>query len=99
MERYTPLSLNAQTAYAETFDMVLARTTARSVADLNGSFAKKQVKGATYWYFQFRDIDGRVRQIYIGPDGERIQKLITERDSAPVPARPAHGWRRRRTPG
>ena len=66
MERYTPLSLNAQTAYAETFDMVLARTTARSVADLNGSFAKKQVKGATYWYFQFRDIDGRVRQITSG---------------------------------
>jgi len=86
MERYIPLSLNAQTAYAETFDMVLARTTARSVADLNGSFAKKQVKGATYWYFQFRDIDGRVRQIYIGPDNERVQKLITDGRAAPVAA-------------
>ena len=86
MERYTPLSLNAQTAYAETFDMVLARTTARSVADLNGSFAKKQVKGATYWYFQFRDIDGRVRQIYIGPDSERVRKLIADGQAAPVEA-------------
>ena len=84
MDRFAPLSLNAQTAYAEAFDTVLARTTMRSVADLNGSFAQKQVKGAAYWYFQFRDIDGRVRQIYIGPDGERIQKLIAERDAAPA---------------
>ncbi len=78
MDRYAALSLTAQTTYAETLEAVQAQTMMRNVSHLNGSFASKQVKGSTYWYFQFRDIGGGVRQIYIGPDSERIQRLIKE---------------------
>lgn len=78
MERYTALSLSAQTTYAETLDAVQAQTLARNVSHLHGSFASKLVRGSKYWYFQFRDIGGKGRQIYIGPDGERITRLMQD---------------------
>jgi hypothetical protein len=87
MNRYADLSLTAQTTYAETMEVVQAQTLMRSIAHLNGSFAKKRVKGSIYWYFQFRDIDQSVRQIYIGPDSERIQRLMKIADS-PVQSHP-----------
>lgn len=81
---YHDLSPAAQSAYAELFDVVRAHDLHRSVADLNGSFASKAVKGRKYWYFQFRDIDGGVRQIYVGPDSEGLQALIARAGSRPV---------------
>ncbi len=81
---YTDLSPTAQTAYAELFEAVTARHLNRSVAHLTGSFAKKTVKGRLYWYFQFRDLDGRVRQIYVGPDGDRIRALLDLSRQAPT---------------
>lgn len=54
MARYTPLSLTAQTVYAQMFDAALGADTARTVANLRGSFAKKIVKGRDYWYFLVR---------------------------------------------
>lgn len=81
---YHDLSPAAQAAYAELFDVVRAHDLHRSVSDLNGSFASKAVKGRKYWYFQFRDIDGGVRQIYAGPDSAELQALIAKADSQPV---------------
>lgn len=72
----TPLSPSAQTAYAQVLDHVLALSVHRSVADLSGNFAKKVVAGKEYWYFQYRDIDSKVKQIYLGPRSERLDKLI-----------------------
>jgi hypothetical protein len=76
--RYTELSLSAQTAYAELAEATHATELHRTVAYLNGSFASKDVKGRKYWYFQFRDIDGKVRQLYVGPDGEVVRRLISQ---------------------
>lgn len=76
MTRYQPLSLTAQTAYAQLFDAAQAVGLARSVADLRGSFASKRVKGKTYWYFQYTDVSGKLRQLYVGPDSARVRKLI-----------------------
>ena len=81
---YHDLSPSAQAAYAELFVVVRAHDLHRSVSDLNGSFASKEVKGRKYWYFQFRDIDGRVRQIYAGPDSESLQALIAKTGSQPA---------------
>lgn len=78
-EAYSELSSVAQTAYAQLFESAQARHMLRPAGDLNGSFAKKDVKGTSYWYFQYRDIDGKVRQIYVGPDNERVQQLIKKR--------------------
>lgn len=87
MNFYQPLSPSAQTSYAQLFDVAQNAEFARSVASLRGSFASKQVKGNTYWYFQHTDVSGRLQQIYVGPDSLRVQALIKkhgENDSSPA---------------
>jgi hypothetical protein len=73
---YSELPLSAQTAYAQLFDVVSAATLGRGIAHLHGSFSRKKVKNAAYWYFAFRDIDNQVRQLYVGPDNEATQAVI-----------------------
>lgn len=73
---YTELSLSAQTAYAQLLDATLAAELVRSVADLPGSFNAKKVKGRTYWYFQYTEPAGRLRQVYVGPDNEALRRLM-----------------------
>jgi hypothetical protein len=87
--RYRELSLAAQTAYAELLESARSSEPRRTVAHLNGTFASKQVKGRTYWYFAYRDIGGAVRQIYVGPDEERVRRLIeTLKEDKPRPLAP-----------
>jgi hypothetical protein len=79
MPPYIELSLTAQTAYAQLLDAALGAEHLRSVADLNGSFASKTVKGYRYWYFQYTEPSGKLRQIYVGPDNEAIQALVARK--------------------
>jgi hypothetical protein len=72
---YSELSLVAQNSYANLFDAALAM---RFVAKPRGSFSKKLIKDRNYWYFQFRDIDQTVKQIYVGAEGERINLFIAQ---------------------
>jgi hypothetical protein len=74
--RFSALSATAQTAYAQLLDAAHAGDFARTVADLPGTFARKQVKGRTYWYYQFLDVSGRKRQVYVGPENERVLALV-----------------------
>jgi hypothetical protein len=76
MPRFRELSLSAQTAYAQLFDATLGSELTRSVGDLRGSFAKKTVKGRDYWYFQFTDLGGVLRQVYVGADSEPVRALV-----------------------
>jgi hypothetical protein len=89
MPRFSELSLSAQTAYAQLFDATLASELSRSVGSLRGSFARKTVKGREYWYFQFTDLGGTLRQVYVGPDSEPVRALVAEarkpRDAPIVP--------------
>jgi len=80
--RFNELSLTAQTAYAQLFDATLASELSRSVASLRGSFAKKTVKGRDYWYFQFTDLGGTLRQFYVGPDSDLLRPLVAESKKA-----------------
>ena len=75
---FADLSPAAQTNFAELFEQSLAATLNRSVSDLPGSFNKKTVKGRDYWYWQIRDLEGVNRQVYLGPDDERLVKLIQQ---------------------
>jgi hypothetical protein len=87
--RAVELSLAAQTAYAELLHATQARELLRSVSQLNGSFASKRVKGRIYWYFAYRDLAGALRQLYVGPDGPRVRRLMERfRDEAPAPLAP-----------
>lgn len=76
MDRFAPLSSSAQTAYAQLLDATHGAELTRTVAHLHGTFARKQVRGRDYWYFQYTEISGKVRQVYVGPENERVQALI-----------------------
>ncbi len=75
---YTELALTAQTAYAQLQDVAMARELSKGLESLNGSFAQKTLSGKTYWYFAYRDLDGKVRQLYLGPRGDQLDALIEE---------------------
>lgn len=83
-ELYTPLPVSAQAAYSELLEALHYATHRRSVADLSGSFASKTVKGKRYWYFAFRDaVDGKVRQLYVGPDSPQVKALVEAKAQVP----------------
>lgn len=69
------LSPSAQTAYAELLEATLAASHHRTIADLPGSFAAKTVKGKKYWYFQYSEPSGKLRQVFVGPDNEAVAAL------------------------
>jgi len=83
MKPYKDLTASAQNAYADLFDAALAMHVSSSIAGLNGSFGKKKVHGHDYWYFQFRDIGGAIKQIYVGPESEKLSALIQHHKSKP----------------
>lgn len=79
MKPYKDQTASAQNAYADLFDAALAFHVSASITGLNGSFGKKKVHGHDYWYFQFRDIGGAVKQIYLGPESDKLSALILAR--------------------
>lgn len=74
--RFTELPLAAQTAYAELAEQARTLELTNALAGLVGSFQKLERKGQDYWYFAFRDLDGKVRMSYVGPDDERVRALV-----------------------
>lgn len=86
MSLHAELPLSAQTAYAQLADVSMALALERGTAHLHGSFARKQVRGVDYWYFAYRDLDGRVRQLYVGPDSDAVRAVVVrarQRDMRP----------------
>jgi len=79
--RYRHLSPGRQTAYAELFEQTQGLEIQRHLGNLAGSFQRKRIKGR-YWYFAYRDIDGGMRFVYVGPDGERVAKLVQRFEAA-----------------
>lgn len=84
MASYSELSLTAQTAYAQLLDAALVAEHLRSVADLPGSFAAKTVRGAKYWYFQYTEPSGKLRQVFVGPDTAPVHTLMARKAQPPV---------------
>ena len=82
MTPYTDLSLTAQTGYSQLLDAALSAEHMRSVADLSGSFAPKTVKGHRYWYFQYTEPSGQLRQIFVGPESDAVKTLIERKSVA-----------------
>jgi hypothetical protein len=84
---YADLSPSAQTAYAQLIDHAMTATMNRTIADLSGAFVKKVVAGKEYWYFQYRELreldeKGSVKQIYLGPRSERLDRMIHAKQDA-----------------
>lgn len=73
-----PLSLTARTLYAELRDLALALGATENIGDAPGSVVRKAIKGTTYLYYQYRDLDGRTRQAYIGPEQAKSEGVLDE---------------------
>ena len=78
MELLTELSLTTQTAYAQLLDAAISAAHMRTAADVTGSFAGKTVRGKKYWYFQYTEPTGLLRQVYVGPDNDAVRSLIEQ---------------------
>ena len=81
---FTQLSASAQAAYSQVLESALSVEHARSIADLPGSFAPKTVKGKRYWYYQYTEPSGQLRQLYVGPDNEAVQALMARKSQPPA---------------
>ncbi len=76
---FTELSPAAQTAYAQLLEACQGAGFRQTIADIPGSFSHKQVKGSGYWYYQYYDLGGRLRQVYVGPDSDAVRALVEQR--------------------
>lgn len=75
-----PLSSSAQAAYAQLLDVARHDELSRSIENLSGSFNKKTVGGATYWYYQYTDVStGKLRQLFVGPDSDPKVRELQQR--------------------
>lgn len=61
------LSTVARTLYAQLLEDALAWEVALSGGPSRGAVAVKRIGGIDYLYWQWRGLDGRVRQTYLGP--------------------------------
>jgi hypothetical protein len=84
LSTHSNLSALAETAYAQLLESALAVEHSRTVADLPGSFSTKSVKGRRYWYYQYTEPSGRLRQLYVGPDSDAVRQLVARKSSSPV---------------
>ena len=80
MPLYRELPAAAQTAYAELYELVQVAETSRSPAFLTGKVAYKTVKGSRYAYWAFKEVDGRKREYYLGPEGPVIAAIEAARE-------------------
>jgi hypothetical protein len=74
--RFAELSLAAQTAYSELAEQTRTFELTNALAGLVGTFQNLSRKGRTYWYFAYRDLGGKVRMAYVGPNDERVRGLV-----------------------
>ena len=77
---YKELTSTAQTAYAQLVDAALTTEHMRTVADLSGSFSSKTIKGHQYWYYQYTEPSGNLRQIFVGPNNDAVRSLIAQKN-------------------
>ena len=76
MKLYSDLSAAAQASFAGLDLAARDADVRRTVAAVPGGFARKQDQTRSYWYYQQKQPDGRVQQIFVGPDDENTRALI-----------------------
>lgn len=81
---FSEQSALAQAAYSQLLDSSLPIEHFRTVADLSGAFSSKTVKGRLYWYYQYSEPSGKLRQIYVGPDTDAVRQLVNGKVTQPV---------------
>lgn len=93
MAFYRELPASAQTAYAELYELVQVAEAMRSPASLTGKVAYKTIKGRRYAYWAFKEIDGRKREYYLGPEGPAIAAVEAAQKKARLRSARSRGKR------
>jgi hypothetical protein len=70
------LPAETQTIFAELSERLRALEAARSFANLAGSFARKRVRGAEYWYFKTSEGPAGQREYFVGPEGRETGAVM-----------------------
>ena len=82
------LPLETQTLYAELMEQLVARDAYRSIGYASGCFTKKDIRGSSYYYFQYSDPGDVQRQLYIGKKSNELDTVVerykTEREAFKV---------------
>jgi hypothetical protein len=78
---YSELSAAAQASFAGLDVAARDADVRRGVAAVPGGFVKKHDKAHAYWYYQQKQPNGKVQQVFVGPDDEKTRALI-ERHAA-----------------
>lgn len=73
MER---LSIETQTLYAELMERLAALEAQRTIGYLSGSFALKEVKGKSYYYFRHSEPGDVVREMYVGRKTPELDRFV-----------------------
>jgi hypothetical protein len=71
-----PLSITAQTTYAELVDQLVALDARRTIGSAPGTFVEKSLSSGTYVYFQHSVPGGTVRQVYVGKKSRALSQLV-----------------------
>lgn len=69
------LSIQTQALYSELLEQLITFETSRSLGHNRGCFTQKIVKGETYYYFQYSELGGKHRQIYLGKKTFELENL------------------------
>ena len=67
-----------QTLFAELAERLRALEAARSFASLTGVFARKQVRGAAYWYFKTSEAANGQREYFVGADNRETHAVMKD---------------------
>lgn len=73
---YKELKNVCQNLFSEIMEQTQLESLLGFAGNLTGSFSHKTIKAKKYYYYGYRDIDGKTVSIYVGPEDERTLKLI-----------------------
>lgn len=71
-----PLSISAQTLYAELLEQLLGLDARRSIGAVPGAFVEKRLPSGTYLYFQHSAPGGVLRQTYVGKKSAALDAVV-----------------------
>jgi hypothetical protein len=78
---FNRLSPQVQTLYAELLQELVSADAAGVIGGRSGAFVKKEIRGRTYWYLQYRE-QGKQHQKYLGPDSRELQTFMKDAKSS-----------------
>jgi hypothetical protein len=73
---YADLTTAAQSSFAGLDAAARDMDVRRSIATVPGGFVQKEIDARAYWYYQQKQPDGKVQQIFVGPDDAATHALI-----------------------